>query len=119
MENIYTKLCLIIFIFSGLLNNVFAQAPEGILFQAEARDEKGKIIAKEMLNVKIKIHQDDPTGFVVWDEEHAVTTDNNGLFTIVIGEGVSSYIFSDIDWAEHTHFLEVQVKDPKTLRSSL
>jgi hypothetical protein len=53
-----------------------------------------------------------PSGKVVWEGDHKVKTDAYGLFTLIIGEGTGgSYKFSDIDWANNSHFLNVQVDD--------
>ncbi len=113
MNNLNTKLLLILFVLSGLLNSAIAQAPEGIIYQAEARDDKGKLIANSTLDVKITIHEDNESGNIVWMGLHEVTTNSYGMFVLVIGEGISDHIFEDIEWAEYFHFLNVQVKKPK------
>ena len=91
---------------------VYAQAPEAFLFQAQARNSKGKLIKCTCLAVKITIMENSPSGKVVWEGDHKVKTDAYGLFSLVIGEGTGgSYKFSDIDWANDSHFLNVQVDD--------
>ena len=92
--------------------SIYAQAPEKFIFQAEARDSKGKPITKATeLSVKIIILQGSPNGDIVWEGNHEVTTDDYGLFTLVIGEGTSTYSFSAIDWDNYNQFLNVQVND--------
>jgi hypothetical protein len=93
---------------------VFAQAPDKFYFQAEARDSKGKPIEKATdLSVKITILAGSPSGSVVWEGYHyGVHTDDYGLFTLVIGEGTDgSHNFWAIDWANNSHYLNVQVDD--------
>lgn len=104
----------------GLVGNTFAQAPEGIIYQAEARDEKGNLIRNQTLDVLIKIIQDDATGQVVWEGLHEVTTSNFGIFVLIIGHGTntSGYVFENIDWGNHPHFLNVQVKTTKGKKAS-
>jgi hypothetical protein len=99
----------------GLVGNTFAQAPEGIIYQAEARDEKGDPIKKETLDVRLTILQDDIFGAKVWEGLHSVTTNDYGIFVLVIGHGTntSGTVFEDIDWGNHPHFLNVQVKTKK------
>jgi uncharacterized protein (TIGR02145 family) len=114
MKNLSVKLLLILCVISGLLNSAFAQAPEGIIYQAEARNNKGYTISNANLDVKITILQDDVNGTIVWEGLHNVTTNCFGVFVLVIGEGTSGYVFEDIKWAEHLHFLNVQVKKTGT-----
>lgn len=116
MKNLTVIFFLLFFILSGFTKSMFAQSPEGIIYQAEARDDKGKIIFRKTLDVKVTIHQDNVTGSIVLEEVHTVTTDDYGVFVIVIGSGSSNYLLENIDWGNHSHFLNVQVKDPKTLQ---
>ena len=89
-----------------------AQAPEGFLYQAEARNSKGYPIRATRLAVRITIRSDDPGGIVVWEGEHEVTTDKYGLFSLIVGEGTGgAYEFKDIDWANGTYFLNVKIYD--------
>ncbi|MCY1722287.1 hypothetical protein OU798_18175 [Prolixibacteraceae bacterium Z1-6] len=107
MKNIFTFLALFLFSIS-----VFAQSPEGIIYQAEARDMSGNIIQNETLDVTIKILANNTAGAIVWEGIHNVTTNNFGMFVLVIGTGTNTYgyNFEEINWGEQTHFLNVQVK---------
>ena len=111
MKNITIKLMIILFAISGLMNSVLAQAPEGIIYQAEARDGLGLPIINQALDVKISIIQDSNNGLVVYEEFHQVTTNDYGMFDLVIGEGTNKLgLLENIDWGNHIHFLNVQVK---------
>ncbi len=102
---------IILFAISGLMNSVLAQAPEGIIYQAEARDGLGQPIINQALDVKISIIQDSNNGLVVYEEFHLVTTNDYGMFDLVIGEGTNNLgLLEDVDWGDHIHFLNVQVK---------
>jgi hypothetical protein len=91
---------------------VVAQAPEGFLYQAEARNSSGYPIRKTELAVRITIRSGDPGGIVVWEGEHEVTTNKYGLFSLVVGEGTGgAYDFKDINWAAGTYFLNVMIYD--------
>ena len=110
-KQIFTLITLFLLILLSSFS-VYAQAPEAFLFQAQARNSKGKQIKCTTLRVRITIMESSPDGKVVWDGYHKVKTDAYGLFTLVIGEGTGgSYNFSDIDWANNSHFLNVQVDD--------
>jgi hypothetical protein len=115
MNKLIMILLLISFVLQGLYNNTFAQTPEGIVYQAEARDDKGRIILNEDLEVKITILEDSENGIIVWEGLHNVTTNEYGMFVLVIGTGTNSfgYIFENIQWENHPHFLNVQVKESK------
>ncbi|NQU52612.1 MAG: hypothetical protein HQ522_08740 [Bacteroidetes bacterium] len=111
MKKISTFLFLALIAISG-----FAQAPEGIIYQAEARDNTGRIIENETLDVKITILENDYDGVMVWEGLHSVTTNKFGMFVLVIGEGTNTYEyqFEEINWGNHTHFLNVRVKKSET-----
>jgi len=115
MKKLTINLLIILFTISGFSNMVLAQAPEGIIYQAEARDSKDNLIINKALDVNITIIQDNLTGSVVFNEIHNVTTNSFGMFTLVIGQGTntSGNLLNNVDWGNHSHFLNVQVKEPK------
>jgi len=106
------KKIILLFFLSVMVFNAFAQAPEGIVYQAEARDYSGELYQNTSLDVKISILKDYEQGEVVWIGNHEVTTNNYGMFVLVIGTGTNDagYVFDDISWGEYPHFLNVQVK---------
>ncbi|MDO9185143.1 MAG: hypothetical protein Q7W13_03955 [Bacteroidia bacterium] len=95
-----------------LINFVgFAQAPpEGINYQALARDTTGRSISNNNnLKVKFTIWDAITNGTVVFTETHnPVSTNRYGLFTLVIGK-VNTTGFSSISWATGNVFLEVEI----------
>ena len=74
----------LVYLVLGFLSasTIYAQAPQGLMYQAEARNSKGVPITKATFAVKITIRSDYPGGFVVWEGEHEVTTDKYGLFSL-------------------------------------
>ncbi|MBE0673170.1 MAG: tail fiber domain-containing protein [Bacteroidales bacterium] len=86
-----------------------AQVPQGINYQAVARDAAGNPLASVNLQIRVGILSDTLLNSVVWEELHTqVTTSPQGLFTIAIGSGerqtTSSVAqFSDIDWKMHLY----------------
>ena len=88
--------------------------PQGINYQAVARDVTGDILMNQVLDVKLSIISDITTGNVSWQETHQVTTNAYGLFTAIIGGGVttgsgSSSTFYEVDWGASNHLLKVEV----------
>jgi hypothetical protein len=107
IRNIITSFILTLSVFSG-----FAQAPEMISYQAIVRDAGGTLIQNESIGVKISILQTSISGSAVYVETHAPSTDNNGAFSINIGDGtVQSGVFSSIDWGADSYFLKTET-DP-------
>jgi len=95
------------------VNNVFAQLPpEGINYQAVARNSSGNPLISFPLTVRFTIHDGSAAGAVVYQETHGVTTNVFGLFTAVIGSGTPvSGTFPAINWAAANKFLEVEIND--------
>ena len=97
----------------GLLISIlsFAQAPpEGINYQAIARDTNGRPISNSVnLKVKFTIWDSISGGSSVFSEPHiAVTTNRYGLFILVIGS-VNTSGFTAIPWATGNKYLEVEI----------
>ncbi|MES2590357.1 MAG: H-type lectin domain-containing protein [Bacteroidota bacterium] len=84
--------------------------PQGINYQAIARDTTGKAISSQNLDVKFSIWAT-PTGGTVplFTETHpSVPTNKYGLFTLVIGSQIPNN-FASIPWAIGDKYLEVEI----------
>jgi len=107
MRKFFTSLCLALLGFS-----VLAQIPQGINYQAVARNATGQVLATQNISVKISIIDGSATGTVQYSETHSVATNQFGLFNIVIGNGVLfSGSFAGITWSTGNKFIKVEV-DP-------
>ncbi|MDX2072116.1 MAG: polymer-forming cytoskeletal protein [Haliscomenobacter sp.] len=97
----------------------FAQAQQissfpGMNYQAVARDAAGKLLAKKTVFLRVNLLSDGPTGSAVYSEIHQVTTNENGLFNLVIGKGESKgKTFQTIPWAEKNIWLELALSESK------
>lgn len=115
---IISLVCLIAF---SLLpdNSLFAQSPEGVNYQAIARDNNGNALINQMISVRFGIIQGSSNGNLVYEEQYdMITTNDFGLFNLIIGEGAqtnngSVANFSQINWGAGPLFLRVEV-DPGT-----
>ena len=93
----------------------FAQSvPQGINYQAVARDANGDVMMNQVLTIQFSIISDIINSTISWQETHQDTTNDYGLFTAIIGQGAttnggSSATFDVIDWASSTHFLKVEM----------
>jgi len=85
--------------------------PQGINYQAIARDSTGSVLVAEALTIQFSVISDTT---ISWQEIHQDTTNEFGLFTAIIGQGVSTSIgssssFDLVDWGASTHALQVEI----------
>ncbi|MFN5294693.1 MAG: LamG domain-containing protein [Flavobacteriales bacterium] len=87
-----------------------APLPQGIPYQAAARDAQGQVIADAPVNVRFSLHEGAVDGAVSYSETHALTTNGIGLFNTVFGNGTPEQsAFDSINWAATTKFLQVEI----------
>jgi hypothetical protein len=93
----------------------FAQSvPQGINYQAVARDANGDLLMNQALTIQFSVISDITTSAVSWQETHSVTTNDYGLYTAIIGGGTATSVstsptFDVINWGSTTHFLKVEM----------
>ncbi|MCH2032350.1 MAG: hypothetical protein MK202_02425 [Tenacibaculum sp.] len=88
----------------------FAQAPQGISYQAVAFDTNGNPVSNSNVGIRISILDNSATGVTVYQETHEKPTNNQGLFNLNIGQGTPSEgTFSEIKWGENSKFLKVEI----------
>ncbi|MEX0987978.1 MAG: hypothetical protein WD052_10915, partial [Bacteroidales bacterium] len=103
---------LLLFLMSVLVSGVMAQAPQKINYQAVARNSSGEILKEQTLTVRIGILQND---LVIWQEDHAVITNNLGLFTLQIGGPEATNgsgpagSFGNIVWGTGNYMIDLSV----------
>ena len=68
------------------------------------------MLANANVNVRFTLHELTANGTVSYQETHAITTNELGLFAATIGAGTATQgTFDGINWAQTTKFLEVEV----------
>jgi|GEM_PF-1143185 len=93
-----------------IASQLMAQAPQGIPYQAVARDASANLIANQNVSLRFSIHDGSAAGIVVYKETHAVTTNNLGLFNVIIGQGNAvTGTFSGINWGSGAKFTQVEM----------
>jgi hypothetical protein len=104
MKNKFNILLFSIFILIGKIT--FAQAPEGINYQAVLRNNStGAVIPNSTVNVRMKIISGTATGTVIYQETHSNLTTNQGLVNLVIGKGTPNIgTFASIPWSTGGNF---------------
>ena len=88
---------------------VLAQSPQGFNYQAVARDGSGVLLKNTSITIKAIILSGASASNIEYEETHSVTTNDYGLFSVVVGEGSSSQNFSNIEWGSNKHHLKVEL----------
>jgi uncharacterized protein YneR len=102
-------------IFVLLFCSSAAQVPQGINYQALARDASNNPIASQTIQVRLTVLSSLAPEVIQWEELHSsVLTNANGLFTLVLGSGARQItsavtLFSDIDWNVPEIYLRTHV----------
>ncbi len=106
------KQLLNIFVLVLLANVAIAQAPQGIPYQAVARNSSGAILASTAISVRFTIRDSIATGAIKYRETFSVTTTAQGMFSVNVGQGtVVSGTFAGINWGTNAKFMQVEL-DP-------
>ncbi|MCX6301115.1 MAG: tail fiber protein [Bacteroidia bacterium] len=113
MKNLKTILLSIVLFTFGY--SASAQVPKSFNYMAIARDEDGDLIQNTDITVRIAIL--DQPGLIVWEEEHAVTTNDNGLFQLVVGDptatkvpgGYDALTFADVNWTPQPLYIRTKI----------
>ena len=80
MKNLLTFLLLFISFFVFSQNN-------GINFQGVGRNSSGTVLATQKISLRFTVIQGTETGSVEYVESKEVTTNAQGIFSVVIGDG--------------------------------
>lgn len=82
----------------------------GINYQGVARNTNGTVMANQAVKVRISINGGAANGTLQYQEEHSLSTNQLGLFTLQIGKGTaSSGTFSAIPWKNANQYLKVEM----------
>ena len=108
-------------------SNAFAQTPNGIPYQAVARNSSGNLLVNQNVRVRFSIHDVTATGSIVYQESQTITTNELGLFTVNIGQGIvsdgaggignsgggiagtTSGAFASVNWGTGLKFTQVEI----------
>lgn len=91
------------------INLSYSQAPEAFKYQSIARDLAGEVLPNSPIGIRISVRDLAPNGTVVFQETHAITTNDFGLFTISVGNGTAVInSLGAIDWANGAKYMQVE-----------
>ncbi len=97
-------------LFLFFLTGIFAQVPQGISYQAIAINGSGNPVVSSNVGVRLSVLDNSATGTVLYTETQTKTTNPQGLFNLVIGQGTpTAGTFSTINWGTNSKFLKVEM----------
>lgn len=106
------KFILLFVLFQVICQSAISQ-PEGINYQAVAKDRMGKAVSNKTIRVRTSIVPESAEQEPVYSELHSTKANELGLFNIVIGQGTAvTGLFSDISWGANKFFLRIEL-DPE------
>ena len=101
------RISLLLLVFAVIAHT---QSPTGFNYQAALRDSDGRVKSNESVNIGIRLLQGSINGLPAYEESHPnIQTNEFGLISLVIGDGVSTYDMAVINWADGPFFLEISV----------
>lgn len=107
--------CFLLFFIAGLNAQ---NSGRGFSYQAVARGSDGQVKAKEYIEIQFALLLNAQALTPVWQETHAGTTDEFGIFSLTIGKGIKSggtaAKFTDVNFAASEFWLRVELKDKGT-----
>ena len=93
-----------------LQTQLHAQVPQGIPYQAAARNSNGQALSNRAIQVRFSILDNSIAGTVVYNEFQNTTTNMLGLFTLNVGQGTPiTGTFPAINWGQNSKFLKVEL----------
>ena len=87
---------------------LFAQSPSAFNYQGIARDDQGQVYGSQDISLELSLVRNFEAGPIDFTEEHFVTTNEFGLFTVQIGKG--DPVLGNLDaleWANNQYYLSV------------
>ena len=94
-----------------------SQAPAGFPFQSIIKDNNGVLAKSTDAYVKCRIIRSMPTGTVSYEEVHQVRTNDDGIFSIIIGQGTrisGEMSLYAIDWGKDLFYLNLKTVIPSS-----
>jgi hypothetical protein len=92
--------------------------PDGILFQAVARDANNNPAGNRNIYIQIYIKKGTVTGSTEYSESFKVVSNTEGIFSIIIGQGTrmsGPASLKLLDWAKSMYFVNIKIAIEPTL----
>ena len=93
--------------------------PNGMLYQAIARDAAGNLAVRRTIYVQTTVLKTSATGTVMYSDEHKVNSNADAMFTVIVGQGkflTGAYSkLTDIPWGNDKYFFNLKICVAPTL----
>ena len=91
---------------------IFAQSPQAFKYQTVVRDNAGEILPNQSLSFQISLLSTLAGGIPFYTETHNTTSNEFGLVSLEIGNGIPTYgIFASLEWENDQFYLEVSMDE--------
>lgn len=108
MKKTICQSAMLLMTFFLIIPSLQSQSPQGIPYQAVARNADGSVMTQSPVNLTLTIHDGTFNGIMVYGESHALTSNDQGLVSCVVGTGSPIQgSFASIDWGNGAKFLHV------------
>ena len=85
--------------------------PQGMNYQAVARDKAGHELVDKQISLKISLYSPSAKG-TYYSETHSVVTNQFGLFSLIIGQGtIESGAFTNVPWSKEDIWIDVAIQN--------
>lgn len=108
-------LILLIVISCSTFNLLAQSVPQGMKYQAVARDAQGKILANQPISLKVTFLKGGSEGEALYSEIHRITSNQLGLFDLTLGQGERSKSvkksISALPWSEDEVWMDIAIDE--------
>jgi hypothetical protein len=102
------------FFISGVVSLQAQTAPpNGMIYQAVARDGSGNLAVRRTIYVQTTVLKGSATGTIMYADEHKVNSNADAMFTVIVGQG--TYLsgtfkkLTDIPWDKDKYFFNLKI----------
>lgn len=100
-------------VYLGYLSSFAQNIPTGIPFQGIAKDYNGNPVNERKIYIQTNLVAGNIAGTTIYTEEHETTTDELGIFSVMIGQGKKTQSIirslSEVQWDKGPYFLGIQL----------
>ena len=110
------NLLFLMIVILGFITSYAQKIPAGMKYQAVARNTAGEILSNRTITLRIELKGAPVKGSrSYYSEEHIITTNQLGLFDLVVGEGKNNMgVFDAIPWSSEDIWMAVSLKEKGT-----
>lgn len=114
MKQVYTSIILLITMLFGALTIAQESQKNFMNYQGVARTADNVLMSSEAMTINIALKFGAANATVVYEESHAITTDANGVFSLLIGDGGPiSGNYDSLPWGSAATFVTVSMNGNK------